>query len=41
MTAADNALTFQTVVKAVALRNGLCADFSPKPFVISPAMVSY
>ena len=39
MTAADNALTFQTVVKAVALRNGLCADFPQNPFVISPAMV--
>ena len=31
LTAADNAVTFQTVVKAVASRNGLCADFSPKP----------
>lgn len=36
MTAADNALTFQTVVKAVALRNGLCADFSPKPLRDQP-----
>ena len=32
----SNALTFQTVVKAVALRNGLCADFSPKPLRDQP-----
>ncbi len=32
LTAADNALTFQTVVKTVAHRNGLYASFSPKPF---------
>lgn len=31
MTAADNAVTFHAVVKTVAARNGLCADFSPKP----------
>lgn len=31
LTAADNALTFQTVVRTVAQRNGLAADFSPKP----------
>ena len=31
LTAADNVLTFQTVVKTVARRNGLFADFSPKP----------
>ncbi len=31
MTAAENALNFITVVKAVASRNGLYADFSPKP----------
>ena len=31
MTAADNTMTFQTVVKTVAHRNGLWADFSPKP----------
>ena len=31
MTAADNAVNFKTVVHAVAMRNGLCADFSPKP----------
>ena len=32
MTAADNAVTFRTVVNTIAARNGLCADFSPKPF---------
>ncbi|MDO4484710.1 MAG: glutamine synthetase family protein [Clostridia bacterium] len=31
MSAADNAITFKTVVNTVAARNGLCADFSPKP----------
>lgn len=31
MTAADYAVVFQTVVKTVANRNGLYADFSPKP----------
>ena len=31
LTAADNALTFQRVVKTVAHRNGMAADFSPKP----------
>lgn len=31
LTAADNAMTFQTVVKTVACRNGLYADFSPNP----------
>ena len=31
MTAADNALIFTSVVKAVAVGNGLYADFSPKP----------
>lgn len=31
LTAADNAITFHTVVKTIAARNGLCADFSPKP----------
>ena len=31
LSAADNALTFKTVVKTVAYRNGLFADFSPKP----------
>ena len=31
MTAADNALIFTSVVRAVAVSNGLYADFSPKP----------
>ena len=31
MTAADNAMNFITVVKAISGRNGLYADFSPKP----------
>ncbi len=36
LTAADQAMTFQTVVKTVAHRNGLCADFSPKPLPDAP-----
>ena len=36
MNAADNAMAFQTVVKTVAHRNGLCADFSPKPLHNKP-----
>lgn len=36
LSAADNAMTFQTVVKTVARRNGLCADFSPKPLPDKP-----
>lgn len=31
LSAADHAVTFQSVVKAVAMRNGLTANFSPKP----------
>lgn len=31
LSAADNAMHFLTVVKAVAMSNGLYADFSPKP----------
>ena len=31
LSAADNAVTFRTVVKTIAARNGLYADFSPKP----------
>lgn len=31
LTAADNAQTFETVVKTISGRNGLWADFSPKP----------
>jgi glutamine synthetase len=29
--AADNAILFRSVVRAVAAQNGLCADFSPRP----------
>ncbi len=36
VTAADNAMTFQTVVKTVARRNGLIADFTPKPLADKP-----
>ena len=36
LTAADNVMTFQTVVRTVARRNGLYADFSPKPLENAP-----
>lgn len=36
LTAADNAMTFQTIVKTLARRNGLFADFSPKPLENRP-----
>ena len=36
LTAADHAMTFQRVVKTVAHRNGLLADFSPKPLENAP-----
>ena len=36
LTAADNAITFNTIVKTVAARNGLWADFSPKPLAGKP-----
>ena len=36
LTAADNAVTFCTVVKTIAARNGLAADFSPKPLPEQP-----
>lgn len=36
LTAADNAMTFQTVVKTVSYRNGLYADFSAKPLENEP-----
>ena len=36
LSAADNAVTFCTVVKAIAARNGLHADFSPKPIADKP-----
>ena len=34
--AADNTLTFQRLVKTVAHRNGMAADFSPKPIPDGP-----
>ncbi|MBO6055229.1 MAG: glutamine synthetase [Oscillospiraceae bacterium] len=34
--AADNTLTFQRVVRTIARRNGLAADFSPKPLAHLP-----
>lgn len=36
LTAADNAMTFQTIVRTTAYRNGLFADFSPKPLENKP-----
>lgn len=36
LTAADNVETFQTVVKVIAQRNGLAADFSAKPLFDKP-----
>ena len=36
LAAADNAMTFQTVVKTIARRNGLHADFCPKPLEDKP-----
>ncbi|HHT28186.1 MAG TPA: glutamine synthetase [Firmicutes bacterium] len=36
LSAADNTITFQAVVKAIAQRNGLYADFSPKPLPDKP-----
>ena len=36
LTAADNAMTFRSVVKTVAARNGLFADFSPRPLEDAP-----
>ena len=36
LTAADNTMTFQTVVKTVARRNGIHVDFSPKPLDDQP-----
>lgn len=36
LTAADNAMTFQTIVNTVAHRNGLYADFGPKPLHNEP-----
>ena len=36
LSAADNVMTFQTVVRTAARRNGLFADFSPKPLADAP-----
>lgn len=36
LTAADNAITFARVVRSIAFRNGLYADFSPKPITDQP-----
>ncbi len=36
ITAADNAITFRSVVNTIAARNGLYADFSPKPLEDKP-----
>lgn len=36
LTAADNTMTFQTVVKTAANRNGLYVDFAPKPLTGKP-----
>ena len=36
LSAADNTMTFETVVKTVSGRNGLWADFSPKPLEDKP-----
>ena len=36
LTAADNTMTFQTIVKTVARRNGVYVDFGPKPLEGKP-----
>ena len=36
LTAADNTITFQTIVKTVTRRNGVFVDFSPKPLENEP-----
>lgn len=36
LTAADNAITFSSVVRTIASRNGLYADFSPRPIPNQP-----
>ena len=36
LTAADDAVTFISVVRTIAARSGLYADFSPKPFADKP-----
>ena len=36
LTSADNTVTYLSVVRTIAARNGLYADFSPKPFADKP-----
>jgi len=36
LTAADNSISYKTAVRTIAERNGLYADFSPKPFADKP-----
>ena len=36
VTAADNAISFRSVVETIVAHNGLCADFSPKPLPDQP-----
>ena len=36
LASADNALTFKAVVRTIAARNGLFADFSPRPLAQAP-----
>ncbi len=36
LTAADNTMTFQTVVKTICRRNGIFVDFTPKPLTDKP-----
>lgn len=36
LSAADNAVTFRSVVNTIAARNGLYADFTPKPVASAP-----
>lgn len=36
LTAADNTMTFQTIVKIVSRRNGVAVDFGPKPLEDKP-----
>ena len=36
LSAADNTVTFRSVVQTIAVRNGLTADFSPKPLPDEP-----
>ena len=41
LSAADNAITFRSVVKTIAAANGLYADFSPKPLEGKPGSGFY